>query len=253
MNEALITQHVEQYKKDILMQIGQSTLLKYTGTPVIDEERLFFTLLPLLNGEDWNESERISVIATSLIFSALAAHDLVKEKNATSKEQQLQVLAGDYYSGKYYQLLAKDKKIDLIRQLSECVTSITEHKTRFYDLNEYTFEQLIQSIQLIESKPIEQFMEYYAFHEYVFIMKEALLLTSLKKEIVAFEQTESTLYIGKSRKLQSNLDSLQTEIKKIENDLVRDVRSSQLLKEHVKHAILERVAKCSLEKQLREG
>lgn len=181
MNESLITQHVEQYKKDILMQTQQSTLLKYTGSPVIDEERLFFTLLPLLNGEDWNESVKISAIAVSLIFAALAAHDLVKEQKATSKVQQLQVLAGDYYSGKYYQLLAKDNNIELIQQLSDSVASITEHKTRFYDHQDYSFEQLIQSIQLIESKPIEQFMEFYSFHEYVFIMKEALLLSTMKK------------------------------------------------------------------------
>lgn len=253
MNEALITQHVEHYKRDILMHIGQSTLVKYTGLPVIDEERLFFTLLPLLNGEDWNESEKNSAIATSLIFSALAAHDLVQEENATTKEQQLLVLAGDYYSGKYYQLLAKDNKIDLIRQLSDSVASITEHKTRFYDLQNYSFEQLIQSIQLIESKPIEQFMEYYSFHEYVFIMKEALLLASLKKELALYEQSENSLYIGKSFALQTNLDLLRLETNKIENELIHDVRSSELLKEHVKYAILERVTKRSLEKQLREG
>ena len=253
MNEAMITQQVEQYKNDILMQIRQSTLLNFTGTPIIDEERLFFTLLPLLNGEEWNESERISVLAISLIFSALAAHDLVNEQNATSREQQLQVLAGDYYSGKYYQLLAKDKKIDLIQQLSACVTSITEHKTRFYDQHTYTLEQLIQSIQLIESKPIEQFMEYYTFHDYVFFMKEALLLAALKKEIAAFEQNKAAFYIDKSSVLKSNLHFLQTEIKNIENSLLQDVRSSELLKEHVKHAIVERVTKCSLETQLREG
>ncbi|TQR15388.1 heptaprenyl diphosphate synthase component 1 [Psychrobacillus soli] len=253
MNEAMITQQVKQYKSDILLQIGQSTLLNYTGVPIIDEERLFFTLLPLLNGEEWNESERISVFAISLIFSALAAHDLVKEQNATSREQQLQVLAGDYYSGKYYQLLAKDKKIDLIRQLSECVTTITEHKTRFYDQQNYTFEQLVGSIQLIVSKPIEQFMEYYSFHEYVFFMKEALLLASLKKEIAAYERLEATLYIDKSSVLKSNINLLQAEMKKIENDLIQDVRSSELLKDHVKHAIVERVTKRSLETQLREG
>ncbi|WP_342600856.1 heptaprenyl diphosphate synthase component 1 [Psychrobacillus sp. FSL H8-0483] len=253
MNESLITQHVEQYKKDILMQTQQSTLLKYTGSPVIDEERLFFTLLPLLNGEDWNESVKISAIAVSLIFAALAAHDLVKEQKATSKVQQLQVLAGDYYSGKYYQLLAKDNNIELIQQLSDSVASITEHKTRFYDHQDYSFEQLIQSIQLIESKPIEQFMEFYSFHEYVFIMKEALLLSTMKKELTAFENQESVFYISKSIKLQTKLDIFQSEIEKIEKELIKDIRNSELLKEHVKHAILERVTERALEKQLREG
>lgn len=253
MNEALITQQVEQYKENIFMQIQHHTLLKYAGYPVVDEDRLFFTLLPLLNGEEWNESIKVSTIAVSIIFTALAAHELVKEDNATSKEQQLQVLAGDYYSGRYYQLLAKDNKIDLIKQLSNGVAAITENKSIFYDKQVYTFEQLIQSIQIIESKSIEQFFEYYTFHEYVFIMKEALLLVSLKKELVAYEKNERSFYLSKSNVLQSNINALRLEIEKMEIAFEQDIRSSELLKEPVKNAILERVNVHSLEKQLREG
>lgn len=253
MNEALLTQYVETYKKNILMQIQQNTLQKYTGVPDVDDKRLFFTLLPLLNGENWDQSVKVSAISVSLIFAALAAHDLVKEDNATAKSQQLQVLAGDYYSGRYYQLLAKENLIVLIQQLSDGVAKITEHKTRFYDLEDYSFEELIQSIQLVESKPIEQFFEYYSYHEYVFIMKEALLLATLKKELVAYEKSEKTFYISKSKIFQRNLDALRREIDKIEHALVLDVRSSELLNESLKHAILERVCEHSLEQQLREG
>ena len=206
MNETFITQHVEQYKKNISMQSHNKTLLRYTGLPVVKEERLFFTLLPLLNGEDWNESMYVSSIAVSLIFSSLAAHDLVKEDNATSKEQQLQVLAGDYYSGRYYQLLANAGEIELIQQLSTGVATISELKTRFYDDEEYTFDELIQSIQIIESKPIEQFFEYYGFHEYVFLMKEALLLVALKKEYNKFELNEPTFYINKSSHISNKYE-----------------------------------------------
>jgi len=253
MNEALIKQHIKQYKEGILKQVQQSTLLKYTGAPVIDEERLFFTLLPLFNGEEWEESQRKSAIAVTLIFSALAAHDLVKEINATSKEQQLQVLAGDYYSGKYYQILASDKQLDLIQQLSDGVATISEHKTRFYDRQIYGFDQLIQSIQLIESLSIEQLFEYFSFHEYVFIMKESLLLIALKKELAAYEQEEQPFYISKSSHLQANIKMLHLEIKKVESILIDEIKNSELLQEHLKSIILEKLMKCTLEKQLREG
>ncbi|WP_313890993.1 heptaprenyl diphosphate synthase component 1 [Psychrobacillus sp.] len=253
MNEAFIKQHVEQYKENTFMQIQQHTLLKYTGYPVVDEDRLFFTLLPLFNGEEWNESIKVSTIAVSLIYTALAAHELVREDNATSREQQLQVLAGDYYSGRYYQLLAKENKIDLIKLLSSGVTAVTEKKSLFYDKQVYTLEQLVQSIQIIESKPIEQFLEYYTFHEYVFMMKEALLLVSLKKELMAYEKNEHSFYLSKSNVLQSNINALQLEVEKMEQAFEQDIRSSELLKEPVKNAILERVNVYSLEKQLREG
>lgn len=253
MNEALIKQHIKQYKEAVLHQVQQSTLLKYTGAPVIDEERLFFTLLPFFNGEEWEESQRKSAIAVTLIFSALAAHDLVKELNATSKEQQLQVLAGDYYSGKYYHLLASDGQLDLIRILSEGVATISEHKTRFYDRQIYGFDQLIQSIQLIESQSIEQLLEYYSFHEYVFVMKESLLLIGLKKELAAYEQGEQPFYISKSSQLQANINILQLEIEKIESILMDEIKNSELLDEQLKSIILEKLMKCTLEKQLREG
>ena len=253
MNEALIKQHIKQYKEAILKQVQQNTLLKYTGAPVIDEERLFFTLLPLLNGEDWEDSQSKSAIAVMLIFSALAAHDLVKESSATTKAQQLQVLAGDYYSGKYYQLLASDKQLELIQQLSDGIASISEHKTRFYDRQLYSFDELIQSIQLIESKSIEQFLEYYSFHDYVFFMKESLLLITLKKELAAYELGEGPFYMSKSSQLQSSISLLKIEIEKMESLLINEISNSELLKDQVKSIILNKLMKCTLEKQLREG
>ena len=253
MNEALIKQHIKQYKDGILKQVQQSTLLKYTGAPAIDEERLFFTLLPLFNGEEWNESQKKSAVAVSLIFSALAAHDLVKELNATTKEQQLQVLAGDYYSGKYYQLLASDKQLDLIQQLSDGVATISEQKTRFYDQQLYSYDELIQSIQLIESKSIEQLYDYYSYHEYVFVMKESLLLITLKKELEAYEQGNQPFYISKSSQLKANINLLQLEIKKIESLLKEEITNSELLQDQLKNVMLNKLMKSTLEKQLREG
>lgn len=248
MNETFITQQVEQYKKNISMQSHNKTLLRYTGLPVVKEERLFFTLLPLLNGEDWNESMYVSSIAVSLIFSSLAAHDLVKEDNATSKEQQLQVLAGDYYSGRYYQILANAGEIELIQQLSTGVATISELKTSFYDDEEYTFDELIQSIQIIESKPIEQFFEYYGFHEYVFLMKEALLLAALKKEYNKFELNEPTFYINKSLIFQTDMNYFKEELDNMEQAFIQDVSSSKLLIAPIKMAILERMKIHSLQK-----
>ena len=253
MNEALIKQHIKQYKDGILKQVQQSTLLKYTGAPAIDEERLFFTLLPLFNGEEWEESLRKSAIAVTLIFSALAAHDIVKEVNTKTKAQQLQVLAGDYYSGKYYQLLAGTKQLDLIQQLSDGVAIISEHKTRFYDRQLYSFDELIQSIQLIETKSIEQLFEYYSFHDYVFFMKESLLLITLKKELLAFEQGSTPFFISKSIQLQTNIRLLRAEIQKVESILIDEVKSSELLQEQLKSMIIDKLMKCTLEKQLREG
>ncbi len=240
MNESLITQQLEQTREDIFSYIKHSTLLIYTGTPIIDEDRLFFTLLPFFNEEDWTDTHHTSAIAVSLIFAALAAHDLVKEHNATTKDQQLQVLAGDYYSGKYYQLLARTGQIELIQSLSDAVSIITEHKTRFYDLQKYSFDELLHSIELIESNPIERFMEHFSFHDYVFFVKEALLIIALKRELEAYENQQVSFYLTHSEELAAKIGLMHAEVEIKEQNLLRDIRNSKLLKENVKNAILER-------------
>ena len=52
-------------------------IVKYTGAPVIDEERLFFTLLPLFNGEEWEDSQK-SLLLPLLLSSLPWLHMISK-------------------------------------------------------------------------------------------------------------------------------------------------------------------------------
>ena len=53
--------------------------------------------------------------------------------DATSKQQQLTVLSGDYFSGIHYRLLASMPEFGFIRSLSETIGQINEMKTIFHD------------------------------------------------------------------------------------------------------------------------
>jgi len=198
MNEIHINNHIEQLQLKIKTYVRHRTLHKYTGEPDVRESRLFFLILPFLNGEDWTEEHEKSVIAVAVIYSALTAHDQIKELNASSKSQQLTVLAGDYYSGLYYQLLAKLSNIELIRTLSSGIIDISEKKSSVYDQIHRTFDEWMETVQTIESLSIEQFYQHFGFDIYQSFVRRALLIQRLSHELDLLNQ-------GKTSRFQESL------------------------------------------------
>ena len=70
-------------------------------------------------------TSELFTLATSLVQLGLDTHDLVtasndvKEKKA-ARSRQLKVLAGDYFSARFYHLLAQAGQIDMIKTALEC-------------------------------------------------------------------------------------------------------------------------------------
>jgi len=85
MNATYIQNSIAQLKTEIFMDVRHRTLQKYTGLPVLDENQLFYLLVPFFNGEEWQQEEREAAITVGIVYAALAAHDHIKELNATSK------------------------------------------------------------------------------------------------------------------------------------------------------------------------
>jgi heptaprenyl diphosphate synthase len=80
-------------------------------------------------------------VVTSLVQMGLDTHDLVDNgagADSPSKgllsmrSQQLKVLAGDYFSSRFYHLLSKAGHIELVRLLSEAVCEINRLKMSLY-------------------------------------------------------------------------------------------------------------------------
>ena len=65
----------------------------------------------------------------------LDTHDDVSntlEDENSMKTRQFTILAGDYYSGLYYKVLAEVCNTEMIKKLSEGVKTINEHKVTIY-------------------------------------------------------------------------------------------------------------------------
>lgn len=244
MNATFIPQETEQLKMTILERIQHKTLLKYTGTPLINDNQLFFLLLPKLNGELWDDNTAIGATTVGIVHASLAEHDKIKALNATSKAQQLTVLSGDYYSGRYYEILAHAGNIPLIRKISEGIVSRCEHEITVYHYDNRSVTDWIHSMATIDTVLIERFYEVYHYEKYIPIMKEALTIARLKREFSLYEtgqQTVFSLMMQKSINPASLPDTIQHEIK-TRTDKLQALVAASSLNEELRQAILKLVS-----------
>lgn len=83
--------------------------------------------------------DELYTLVTSLVQLGLDIHDMVpessdrKEKKA-ARARQLKVLAGDYFSAKFYHLLAQAGQIEMIRHLSAAICEVNRLKVNLYML-----------------------------------------------------------------------------------------------------------------------
>ncbi|QHT60532.1 heptaprenyl diphosphate synthase component 1 [Paenibacillus lycopersici] len=96
--------------------------------------RLLFAFLsnqrtPLLHSE-------LYALVVSLVQLGMDTHDLIDESGRVAEKEmrsrQLKVLAGDYYSSRFYQLLAQAGQVSMIKRISNGVCEVNKLKVNFY-------------------------------------------------------------------------------------------------------------------------
>ncbi|HJF32969.1 MAG TPA: heptaprenyl diphosphate synthase component 1 [Sporosarcina psychrophila] len=182
METQKIKLHIENYIGEVERSIYEPIMDKDVGRTTIDAGKAFFLLLPLLNGERWNNHLNTSAIAVGAVHAALAAHESIDVSNATSKQQQLTVLSGDHFSGIHYRLLASLPEFGFIRSLSETIGQINEMKTTFHNQLPDGPEMLIEAIRIIEAGCVTDFLHTFGFSQYVPLVSAAMSLLWFNEE-----------------------------------------------------------------------
>lgn len=241
MNATYIQQSIEQLKLDIFKNVRHRTLLEYTNEPIIDDNQLFFLLLPYFNGEQWDDAMYKSIISVAIVHASLYEHDKINEFDATSKEQQLTVLAGDYYSGRYYEILAQTGNISLIRQLSEGIIERCEHQVKVYEPNTNDIDEWFECLKVIESKLIAKYYDVYQFNKYSSVMEKALMIFRLKEELNNHLNGKDSVFVQRMNECiaQHNSDTplkqyILKEIDWLFTHLYEELNLSHLLNEDLK-------------------
>ncbi|TAA72543.1 heptaprenyl diphosphate synthase component 1 [Planococcus salinarum] len=166
MNDIQIHSKITLMEIDVLQALYQRTLEKYTAGPSIDRARLFFLLLPFFDGKQWSEDVEDSAKTVAIVYAALQAHDQVKEESPISKSQQLTVLAGDFYSGIYYQMLSNTNNIKLIQLLASGIIGVSEKKATLFEKTAMSANDVESAAEVIETRLLTIFYDHYGYSHY---------------------------------------------------------------------------------------
>lgn len=89
------------------------------------------------NLPEHHDNRELYALAVSLVQMGLETHDMIEADNDPSDELkmrsiQYKVLAGDYFSARFYQLLAKQGRIEFIKRIAQAISELNSLKMNFY-------------------------------------------------------------------------------------------------------------------------
>lgn len=142
---------------------GYDMIRKHTAIPALPDARLRLLHVFLEASESAGRSEVYGTV-TALLQTGLDIHDRVAPGDDSEEEQamrtrQLKVLAGDYYSSRFYELLAAAGEVGMIAELSRAIADVNRRKMELYlriqggtapELREYLDEVAGIKVRLFE-------------------------------------------------------------------------------------------------------
>ncbi|MFC6332287.1 heptaprenyl diphosphate synthase component 1 [Paenibacillus septentrionalis] len=143
---------------------------QHTELPVYAEPRLQLLFGALKSSNYSKEQSELYNVVTALVQLGMDTHDLIDTETGQRTEEQmrsrqLKILAGDYFSARFYQLLAKAGEIELIGLLSKAVADVNRLKVSLYEKVQsatLSAEEYLSSRINLKSemfKPFQRFFE----------------------------------------------------------------------------------------------
>lgn len=231
MTVAHIKDELDTLREAIYREIHHRILLINTGIPTLKDAHLFFLLLPFLNGKKYDEKIKKNVVSVGIVHASLEEHEKIKEQSAEDKVQQLTVLSGDYYSGRYYELLAEIGDITLIGRLSSGIVARCEQQIKLYEPELLTFDEWLEYFRVMEAELISHFYEHIQASEYNELSKQALIALRIKEMIELFQREDNSLVISRIRQSNVTVTMLQEKREAIKQNLHSLLKESSLKKE----------------------
>jgi len=109
----------------------------HTKLPELSHFRLRLLYEALQSHSNRSSRSELYALATALVQLGMDTHDRIDTKLSKRTEQemrtrQIRVLTGDYFSARFYQLLAEEGQIDRITELSRGVCEVNQLKIDLY-------------------------------------------------------------------------------------------------------------------------
>ncbi|OXS80280.1 heptaprenyl diphosphate synthase component 1 [Domibacillus enclensis] len=224
----------QEQKRALLEEINQACrqpfLDNVLGHPAVNPLRASALMLAFDENQRRTDVARKQMTAAVLIQMALDTHDLIPPlTEEMTRENQLIVLAGDYYSGMYYQTLAEAGCIHWVGVLAEAVKKVNETKTALHSGLLRSEESVFQAVQTIESDIIRSvYTEVNAdeacWSAVCLLLELDRLQREKKKPIIVVDALERVC--GEKKKA---MDAIDRRLEKCQSDLnkwMKNVESS---------------------------
>lgn len=190
----------------LLEKLSHPYLLEHVEAPFIDDDRLLL-LTSLMEQQEVNqEKAKNYTVTTMLLQIALDTHEQVHnsqpgEEDKSHKRRQLTVLAGIYFSGLYYKLLADMDDIEMIKLLASGVKEVNEQKILLYQKEAEAIDKLMESVKLIESALLGKVADHLDASEWFEFASNWLFVKRLLSEETKFIKTGSSLVFNALKKI----------------------------------------------------
>lgn len=205
---------------------------QYTELPAFPNARVHLLYIFLNKGSriSFDQAELYALV-TSLIQIGLDTHETIDTEQGNQAEnlmrsRQLKVLAGDYYSSIFYQLLSDRGQIEVITLLSKAICDLNMMKMNLYismQSSVLSSEQyLVQKVQL----SMQLFLSFTPLLEdsvrglWNFFLHEISLCETIVQELSQTQRTcplHSTEYMMNS--LRESVDHVQHKLHNLEGDM----------------------------------
>lgn len=250
--------HVEEIKNQFYHLTKHQYLQTYLPRPVVDEDKIRF-LYAMLNENLSEKDAQLFTLSALLVQAGLDIHEEVSLQDVQSdslrKKRQLTVLAGDYYVGLYYHMLAKHKHVPLIQVISNTIQEINEVKMNTYENHDRKYEDLEETVSIIETGLMQNIADYFEQGAWKELIKDFFYLKRLvseKSEWLSGKQTPLLKSIIKDTlQLEDAVGIVEQKVEEVKDRLIRNSKAfisiEAFITWHIDqvsdHAFYENVAK----------
>ncbi|SES80640.1 heptaprenyl diphosphate synthase [Oceanobacillus limi] len=214
------TNELQHLKKMIEDKIHHTYLKKYIQKPVIDENKLLILYTILMNTSLSSHKKEKYILTTMLVQIALDTHELVPDQTREKSEfirpiqGQLNVLAGDYYSGLYYSILSEINDVGMIKTLATAIKEINERKMKLHYVEAQSVDDWFTNLKLIESLLVTEVAEYIEQPGLNVFAQEWMLINRINQELGKLETENSLLNKLMDTKMNHSIDLSQSDLEK---------------------------------------
>lgn len=162
----------------------------HTELPSYSEPRIQLLHAVLMHSKETKDRSDLFSLVTTLVQLGMDTHDLIDTESERRTEvqmrsRQFKILAGDYFSARFYNLLAMSGEVELIGILGKAVADANRMKISFYERVQaatLTAEEYLSNRVKIKSQLFVPFQRF--FEEPIAVIWQELLLQVTSFEVM---------------------------------------------------------------------